>query len=149
MFYGHCLIRRLNRRQYSGDVNDVLLSQMQNGDRKKKRRCGFRHSSRKQLAKSRMARRQVQSSSIDLTSTIKTLLYDSALPEEVVVETHPLEGEISRFAVSRDNQPFMSECELEEDLSSEKQIKVSVYWLKNIFDVLQNNVVCCGSFFKF
>jgi hypothetical protein len=89
---------------------------MQNGNRKKKRRGGFRYSSRKQLAKSRMARRQLQSSGIDLTSTIKTLLYDSALLEEVVVETHPLEGEISGFAVSRDNQPFMSECELEEEL---------------------------------
>jgi len=96
-----------------------------------------------------MAWQQLQSSGIDLTSTIKTLLYDTALPEEVVVETHPLEGKISRFAVSRDNQPFMSECELEEELSSEKQIKVSIYWLKNIFDVLRNNVVCCGSFFKF
>lgn len=148
MFYGHCHIPQLNRRQYSGDVNDVLLSQMQNGD-KKKRRGGFRYSSRKQLAKSRMAWQQLQSSGIDLTSTIKTLLYDTALPEEVVVETHPLEGKISRFAVSRDNQPFMSECELEEELSSEKQIKVSIYWLKNIFDVLRNNVVCCGSFFKF
>ena len=95
-----------------------------------------------------MARRQLQSSGIDLTNTIKTLLYDSALLEEVVVETHPLEGEISGFAVSRDNQPFMSECELKEEFSSEKQIKVSIYWLKNIFDVLQNNVMCCGSFFK-
>ena len=96
-----------------------------------------------------MTRRQIQILGLDLTSTIKTLLYDNVVLEEVVVETHPLEGEISGFEVSRDNQPFMSECELEEELSSEKQIKVSIYWLKNIFDVLQNNVVCCGSFFRF
>ncbi len=130
-------------------MNDVLLSQMQNGDRKKKRRGGFRYSSRKQLAKSRMARRQLQSSGVDLTSTIKTLLYDSDLLKVVIVETHSLEGEISGFAALQDNQPLTYECEREEELSSEKQIKVSIYWLKNIFDVLQNNVVCCGSFFKF
>ncbi len=127
LFYGHCHIPRLNRRQYSGDVNDVLLSQIQNGDRKKKRRGGFRYSSRKQLAKSRMARRQLQSSGIDITSTIKTFLYNNALLEEVVVGTHPLEGEISGFAISRDKQSLMSDCELEEELSSEKQIKVSIY----------------------
>ena len=58
-----------------------------------------------------MARRQLQSSGIDLTSTIKTLLYDSVLLEEVV-KTHSLESEISGFAVLRDNQPLMCECEL-------------------------------------
>jgi len=91
---------------------------MQDGDRKKKRRGGFRYSSRKQLAKSRMLRRQLQSSGIDLTTTTRTLSYDGALLEEVVVETVPVEGEILGFAASQDNEPFISECEFEEELTS-------------------------------
>lgn len=43
----------------------------------------------------------------------------------------------------------MSECEVEEELSIEEHKKVSINQLKNTFDVLENKMVCCGTFFRF
>lgn len=91
---------------------------------------------RKQLAKFRIFKRQLQSLDIDLTSTTRIFLYEGALIEEVFVQTLSLESEILELAISKDNQPFISKCKIEEELSSEEKSKVSSIGYKNIFDVL-------------